>query len=180
MGVESTLPETRCQRRLSRAVSWCAMPLKKLASSSAHNILSKLIDLGLVPDQTVTAVERSEEHGVQVVVHITKYDGPLKLHLSAEGYRILGLSPPAFVAPSPSPPASHPGPAPLPAGADMPPRWRKILAVLKGQPPRKGEWIAAKCRRAYSGSVRADLSDLLKCGRLRRNADGGYELPGTT
>lgn len=151
------------------------MPLKKLASSSAHRILSELIDLGLIPDADVTAVERSEEHGVQVVVIITKYDGPMQLHLSAEGYAKLGIKPPA---PKPSLPAEPTPPLPAPLSPEpspqlrIPPRWKKILDVLKGQPERKGEWIALKCRRSYGGGFRSDLSDLVRHQLLEKGAHG--------
>lgn len=153
------------------------MPLKKLASSSAHRILSELIELGLIPDATVTAAEHSLEHGVQVVVHITRYDGPMQLHLSAEGYAKLGLKPPSPVKPLAaelSLPAEPPLPEPIPplSALKIPPRWKKILDVLKGQPERKGEWIALKCRRSYGGGFRSDLSDLVRHQLLEKGARG--------
>lgn len=58
-----------------------AMPLKKLAASHAHKILAKLIDLGLIPSSDhCVGTARSEEHGVQVIVTIAPYQGPLRIH----------------------------------------------------------------------------------------------------
>lgn len=162
------------------------MSIQQAASSNCHTLLSELIDRGLAPpDSTVTAVERSEQHGFQVVTHISKYEKP-QLHLSAQGYEILGIAPPA-------PPASSPLVAPsesqgLPVlGAiatrppspqvHLPPRQRKILEVLKGQPPRKAEWIAHKVKRDPHGGFRQDLAELKKLGLIEKGRDGwGYQI----
>lgn len=58
------------------------MPLRKLASSHAHIILSKMIDIGLVLDDApITSSAKCEEHGFQVVVTIAKY-APMRIHPS--------------------------------------------------------------------------------------------------
>jgi hypothetical protein len=58
----------------------------------------------------------------------------------------------------------------------MPPRFTQILELLDTKTPRKGDWIAAKLHRAYSGSFRTTLADLVSLGKLTKVDGGGYLL----
>lgn len=56
------------------------MPIHKIASSNAHKILADLIEAGAVANGELTATARDEEHGLQVVVTIARYEGPMRIH----------------------------------------------------------------------------------------------------
>ena len=53
----------------------------KITHVNAHNILAKLIDEGVIPPPaTVVGSAKSEDHRLQVVVMVSPYDGPLRIH----------------------------------------------------------------------------------------------------
>lgn len=117
----------------------------QLASARAHAILAELISLGIHLDKPITCAAKCQEHGLQVVVTLAEYQ-PMRLDVE------------------PARPTQK-----------LPPLHAKIVALLDVAVPRKGEWIAAKLHRAYSGSFRSALADLVAFG-VTRKADGGYLL----
>lgn len=55
--------------------------LSTITNVNAHNILAKLIEAGAVPPlSTVVGTARSEQHGLQVIVMVSPYEGPLRIH----------------------------------------------------------------------------------------------------
>lgn len=132
------------------------MSMHKLASCSAHSILTRLIEADAMPPAAeTTASARSEEHGMQVIVIIAPYDGPMRL-------------PPEIVAKIE---AARP-PAPK-----LTPMMEQIVALLSREKPAKCEWLAAKLGKKAGGSFRSLCADLVRLGVARHVKGLGYFLP---
>lgn len=130
------------------------MPLRKLAASHAHQLLAELIEAGLLPptDHAV-GVARNEELGVQVVITITPYQGPMRLHPETLE-RIQALTP-------------------KPATVNVQTGFaRRVLNVLVAGETAKGVVIARRLKRSYGGGFRHDLASLVKAGVLQKVKDG--------
>ena len=120
----------------------------QIASARAHELLAELISLGINLDKPITAAAKCEGYRLQVIVTLAEYE-PMRLEA---------------------------GERPTPATVKLPPLHAKIVALLSKDVPRKGEWIAAKLHRAYSGSFRSALADLVAFGVLLKANGGGYLL----
>lgn len=141
------------------------MSLPKIASVYAHELLAKLIDLGIAPPTErggITAVARSEENRLQTIVIITEYDGPLRIHPNVVA-RIQAMSDES----PPMPPKFTPKLTPLQAA---------IMKQLTNQ-PQKAEVISLRLgRKKCSGSFRQTLNDLTRFGLVIHDMRIGYRL----
>jgi hypothetical protein len=140
------------------------MSLYSFASSRAHSILSKLIDLGvLAPTEPgeIVASAKSPEHGMQVVITIASCE-PWTANADAlEKF----LAKVADESPS----------------IRLTPQMKKIVAALANQPARKAHWIAIRIgKKRADGNLRGVLAEMVANGTLKKGDDGyGYELPPT-
>lgn len=148
-----------------------AMPIAKIASSSAHEIAAEIARADITPpDQPVIRSAIIESAGVQVVVTICRWDGPLRMHPSqVAAIEALGQSAATSI---PPPPPQPPSPA-----HELTPLQSRITSVLSRTSPRKAAWIAMKLDIEPGGSFRGVLADLVRFGVIRRDPGGsGYLL----
>jgi hypothetical protein len=131
--------------------------LKKVAASHAHKILSKLIDLGAVPTCEETAVVRDETHGLQVIITIAPYQGPMRIS-DATLEKISAL---------------QSGPAKCPLDK-LTPMQQQIVALLSKDKPAKATWLAMKLGKKCGGSFRSVLSGLVQLGHAVHVKTVGY------
>lgn len=128
------------------------MDTRQFVITSAHAVASEFVRLGVVvPDREVVSTAIVEDAGLRIVVSVTRYDGPARLYPTPEGAAVLGV---------PMMPAT------------LTSTQRKVLDVLDFSTPRKGTWIAVKIGIPYTGSLRSDLSKLVKLGLVKK--DRGY------
>ena len=129
------------------------MDSRQFACLTAHSIASEFVRHNLPqPTSEVVGVAIIEDAGVRVVVSITRYDGPARLHPTPEGATVLGV-------PMPTPLTSF---------------QRRVLDVLDTTTPRKAVWIAHKLGMKCSGGFRGQLGYMVKAKMIRN--EGGYLL----
>ncbi len=132
------------------------MSPRQLASLVCHYAAGELLRHGIdAPEAPVEAIILETTSGTEILVIV----------------RPKGV-PGVIVAPVSAPVVLLPAPAPV---AKLPPLQERIADLLRGGPSRKAAWIAQKLRRAYSGSFRSTLAEMVRAGVLN-HANGGYSL----
>lgn len=135
------------------------MTPKEFAAAVAHGAAAEFVRYGVpLPEREAVGSAILEDAGVRIVVSVTRYEGPARLHLTPEGAAALGL---------PLSPATPPD-KPLTSFQ------QRVLDVLDKTTPRKAVWIAAKLKLKCSGGFRSQLGDMVRMKLIRNN--GGYLL----
>ena len=141
------------------------MPLRKLASSTTHRLLAKLINTGAIaPSEPVTVSEKSEEYGLQVIVTISAF-APMRItpetlaKIEAMKSEMTGRAIPV----------------------KLTEQEKAIVAILNKATPRKTAWIWAKLGKAepgkpIGGGFKTMLKTLERLGVLIHVERRGYML----
>lgn len=133
------------------------MSPKEFAAAVAHGAAAEFVRYAIpLPDREAVGTAILEDAGVRIVISITRYEGPARLHLTPEGAAALGM------------------PLPTPATPPLTTFQRRVLDVLDMTTPRKAVWIAHKLGMKCSGGFRGQLGFMVRSKMIRN--EGGYLL----
>jgi hypothetical protein len=158
--------------------------LSTITDVNAHNLLAKLIEVGAVPPlSTVVGTARSEQHRLQVVVMVSPYEGPLRIHpeilkqieqIAVDRKRDSSASAHSALNPTESmPEAAYPH-----APKHHPPKERvrndveKAILSIVTDVPRPVKALAKLADYSYCGYFRDAVRRLVDEGLLERVAGG--------